>query len=146
MNSPASFQHHRPRRNVAAILNPRPKMKRILIVEDNPANRELLREVLESRGYEVEEARNGKEALHVLPLMKVDLAIVDLQMPEMDGITLVRLIREHPAIGKLPVLALTAYAMHGDKERALQSGFDGYLTKPFQIGVLTQELKQLLGE
>ena len=94
----------------------------------------------------MEEARNGKEALHVLPLMKADLAIIDLQMPEMDGIALVRRIREHPAIGKLPVLALTAYAMQGDKERALQSGFDGYLTKPFQIGVLTQELKQLLGE
>ena len=94
----------------------------------------------------MEEAHNGKEALHVLPVVKPDLAIVDLQMPEMDGITLVRHIREHPEIGKMPVLALTAYAVSGVKELTLQSGFDGYLAKPFQIGALTQELKLLLGE
>jgi two-component system cell cycle response regulator DivK len=119
-------------------------MKKILIAEDNAVNRELLRELLEIRGYDVIEACDGQEALLKIAEMKPDILLLDLGMPILDGFGTVRKIRENPGLRSLPVLAVTAYAMRDDREKVLNSGFDGYLSKPIDPGVLDRELKRLL--
>ncbi len=116
-----------------------------LIAEDNEVNRELLRELLESRGYTVEEACNGAEALRSLEQNCPDILLLDLNMPVLDGFGTLRRIRETPRLAALPVLAVTAYAMQGDKENILKSGFDGYLSKPISSAGLGKELEKLLG-
>jgi CheY-like chemotaxis protein len=93
------------------------RMKNILIAEDNAVNRELLRELLEMRGYCVVEACNGEEALRVLAESRPEALLLDLGMPVLDGYRTVQKIRENPRWTTLPVLAVTAYAMQGDKER-----------------------------
>jgi CheY-like chemotaxis protein len=119
-------------------------MSKVLIAEDNPVNRELLRELLESRGYSVTEACNGQEAVRQIEKVRPDILLLDLDMPVLDGFGTVRKIRENPSLASLPVLAVTAYAMQGDREKVLASGFDGYLSKPIQSGVLFEELNRLL--
>ena len=118
-------------------------MKRILIAEDNAVNRELLRELLEARGYTVEEACNGQEALAMIAQSKPDALLLDLNMPVLDGFATVRKIREDPALASLPVLAVTAYAMRGDREKTLEAGFDEYLSKPISSAVLDAELERI---
>lgn len=119
-------------------------MKKILVAEDNIVNRELLRELLESRGYTVEEACNGEEALQMIEQAQPDILLLDVGMPVLDGYATVRRIRENADMAALPVLAVTAYAMQGDRERILSSGFDGYLSKPVNPLLLHQELERLL--
>ncbi len=119
-------------------------MKKILIAEDNAVNRELLRELLEMHGHTVIEAINGEEALRMVEEAKPDILLLDLGMPVLDGYATVRKIRENPRFAGLPVLAVTAYAMQGDKERILSCGFDGYLSKPIDPTLLFQELERLL--
>jgi CheY-like chemotaxis protein len=119
-------------------------MKTVLIAEDNPTNRELLRELLEIRGYGVAEACDGKEALAMVEQAPPDLLLLDIGMPLMDGFAVVRKLRENPRFTSLPVVAVTAYAMQGDREKIMNSGFDGYLSKPINSGLLVQELSRLL--
>lgn len=119
-------------------------MSTVLIAEDNAVNRELLRELLEMRGYTVVEACNGEEALHMIEQAPPDILLLDLGMPVLDGTAVVRRIREDPRLAKLPVLAVTAYAMQGDREKIVSSGFDGYLSKPINSSLLMQELDRLL--
>jgi CheY-like chemotaxis protein len=119
-------------------------MKKILIAEDNAVNRELLRELLEMQDHIVIEAVNGEEALRMVEESKPDILLLDLGMPVLDGYGTVRKIRENPKFAGLPVLAVTAYAMQGDKERILSCGFDGYLSKPISPILLFQELEHLL--
>jgi CheY-like chemotaxis protein len=119
-------------------------MKTVLIAEDNPTNRELLRELLEIRGYTVAEACNGKEALAKVEAAPPDILLLDIGMPLMDGFAVVRSLRENPRFSALPVVAVTAYAMQGDREKILNSGFDGYLSKPVNSSSLVQELDRLL--
>ncbi|HUK26462.1 MAG TPA: response regulator [Terriglobales bacterium] len=119
-------------------------MKKILIAEDNPVNCELLRELLELRDHEVIETHNGQEALQSLEQAIPDILLLDLGMPVMDGYETVRRIRQDPRFARLPVLAVTAYAMQGDKERILGCGFDGYLSKPINPSLLFQELDRVL--
>lgn len=119
-------------------------MKKILIAEDNPVNRELLRELLEMQGYEVFEACNGEEALTMLSGLRPDLVILDLGMPVLDGFGTIERIRADPALAGLPVLAATAYAMRGDREKTLEAGFDGYLSKPINAATLKKEVDTLL--
>jgi CheY-like chemotaxis protein len=120
-------------------------MKKVLIAEDNIVNRELLRELLEARGYAVDEACNGEEALTRIEQDRPDILLLDLGMPVLDGYGTVRRIRDNALMAALPVLAVTAYAMRGDKEKILDSGFDGYLSKPIDPTLLHQELDRLLG-
>ena len=120
------------------------RMKNILIAEDNAVNRELLRELLEIRGYSVVEACNGEEALRALGECLPEALLLDLGMPVLDGYRTVQRIRENPRWATLPVLAVTAYAMQGDKERILSCGFDGYLSKPINPTLLFQELERVL--
>jgi len=121
-------------------------MRRILIAEDNAVNRELLRELLETHGHIVTEACNGEEALRLLDDSRPDILLLDLGMPVLDGYQTIRRIREKPSLAGLPVLAVTAYAMQGDKERILSSGFDGYMSKPIDPKLLYQELDRLLSK
>jgi CheY-like chemotaxis protein len=120
-------------------------MSKILVAEDNLPNRELIREILESCGHEVIEAEDGQQALERLQDTKPDLVLLDIQMPVLDGYAVVRQLRQIPRLANLKILALTAYAMQGDREKVLQSGFDGYLTKPIDKAALTNELRHLLG-
>ncbi|HXF13410.1 MAG TPA: response regulator [Terriglobales bacterium] len=118
-------------------------MIKALIAEDNAVNRELLRELLESRGYDVVEACDGQEALTVIEQTRPDILLLDIGMPKMDGFAVVRELRQDPRLAKLPVIAVTAYAMQGDREKVLDSGFDGYLSKPINVKALEQELERL---
>src|ERR1041384_2305596 len=102
-------------------------MKNILIAEDNAVNRELLRELLEARGYAVDEACHGQEALQKISESMPDVLLLDISMPVMDGYTTLKNIRENAGMASLPVLAVTAFAMRGDKEKTEEAGFDGYL-------------------
>ncbi|PYX05957.1 MAG: response regulator [Acidobacteria bacterium] len=119
-------------------------MSKVLIAEDNAVNRELLRELLEARGYTVVEACDGQAALHMIEQTQPDLLLLDIGMPVMDGFGVMRKIRENPRLATLPVLAVTAYAMQGDREKILNSGFNGYLSKPVNARSLAQELDRLL--
>ena len=119
-------------------------MTKVLIAEDNAVNRELLRELLETRGYEVLEACDGQEALQMIEQTHPDILLLDIGMPVLDGLAVVQQIRKNPSFATLPVLAVTAYAMRGDRENVLNSGFDGYLSKPINARDLANELKRLL--
>jgi two-component system cell cycle response regulator DivK len=121
-------------------------MTKILIAEDNATNRELFRELLEARGYTVVEACDGTEALQMMEQVLPDILLLDIGMPVLDGFAVVRAIRESPRLAALPVLAVTAYAMQGDRERVLNSGFDGYLSKPINATSLAEELERLLSK
>lgn len=120
-------------------------MSKVLIAEDNPVNRELLRELLQTRGHSVTEACDGQEALERIEESRPDILFLDLDMPVLDGFATVRRIRENPATAALTVLAVTAYAMQGDREKVLTSGFDGYLSKPIQSRLLFEEMERFLG-
>ena len=121
-------------------------MTKILVAEDNAVNRELLREFLEIRGYTVEEACDGQEALRMIEHTHPDILLLDIGMPVLDGFGVIRKIRENPRLATLPVLAVTAYAMQGDQEKIMKSGFNGYLSKPVNARSLAEELERLLGQ
>ena len=103
--------------------------RKIAVVEDNPDNRLLVRALLEEF-YDISEFETGLEAMESLPGDLPDLILLDISLPEMDGIQVLRWIREHLALKGIPVVALTAHAMEGDREKYLSEGFDDYLTKP----------------
>ena len=119
-------------------------MTNVLVAEDNPVNRELLRELLEARGYSVMEAPDGQEALRMIEQNHPDILLLDIGMPVLDGFAVMRKIRENPTLATLPVLAVTAYAMQGDRENVLNAGFDGYISKPINTRDLANELERLL--
>jgi CheY-like chemotaxis protein len=119
-------------------------MKTVLIADDKATGRELVRTVLEKSGYTVAEASDGIEALRNARQLKPDLIILDLHMPGMDGFGVIREIRRDRDLAATPVMALTASAMQGDRERALSAGFTGYIAKPIQLHVLRGEVERLL--
>jgi len=104
-------------------------MKRIAVVEDNPDNRLLVQVILESL-YEIDEYETGFAALEGLQTRKPDLVLLDVSLPEMDGTEVLRRIRADEKLSDLPVIALTAHAMAGDREKFIGAGFDDYVTKP----------------
>lgn len=104
-------------------------MKKIAVVEDNPDNRLLVRVILESL-YEVSEYEDGFSALEGLPKNPPDLVLLDVSLPEMDGTEVLQRLRASPDLRHLPVIALTAHAMAGDREKFMAQGFDDYVTKP----------------
>jgi two-component system, cell cycle response regulator DivK len=116
----------------------------ILIAEDNDLNRELLRELLQAHGYDVREAVNGRQAIDLMRKARPDVALLDLDMPVLDGFATLKQIRQDPSLFSLPVMAVTASAMRGDREKALEAGFDSYLSKPIDSNILYQELDRIL--
>jgi CheY-like chemotaxis protein len=119
-------------------------MSKILIAEDNPVNRELLREMLEARRYQVVEAANGQDALTKLEETFPDLVLLDINMPVLDGFAVISRIRQNPKFSRLAVMAVTANAMKEDRERVLGAGFNGYLPKPIDSATLFKEVERLL--
>ena len=107
--------------------------KMILIVEDQPKNLKLIRDLLQASGYTTIEATDGKEGVELARAKKPDLILMDVQMPVMDGLEATRILKADATTSNIPVLALTSYAMTGDKERILEAGCDGYLAKPIDI-------------
>ena len=107
--------------------------KTILCVEDNFQNRTLVNRILSSRGYNVVEAVDGLEGLEMIRSLKPPLVLLDIDLPGMGGIEIVGLVRADETLKHIPVIALTASAMQGDKERFLQAGCDDYLSKPVQV-------------
>ena len=119
-------------------------MKKIAVVEDNPDNRLLVRVILESL-YEVVEYETGFAALDGLPGERPDLVLLDISLPEMDGTEVLRRIRADAQLRALPVIALTAHAMSGDREKYLEAGFNDYVTKPIvDENVLLDAIQKLL--
>ena len=116
----------------------------ILIVDDNPQNLKLARVVLSGEGYAVKTAMNAEDALCLLASFTPRLILMDLQLPHMDGLELTRQIKADPARRDIVIVALTAYAMKGDKEKATAAGCDGYLSKPIDIGELARVVAERL--
>ncbi len=117
-------------------------MKRILYVEDNFQNKRLVRKILNSKGYEVLEADNGQDGVDMAAQEQPDLILMDISIPGIDGIEATRLIKENPETTHIPIIALTANAMRGDRERFLAAGCDDYLPKP----ISTPDLLRVIGE
>jgi two-component system cell cycle response regulator DivK len=116
----------------------------ILYVEDNPDNRSLIRRVLESEGYSVVEAINAKQALEKLDDGNIDLVLMDINMPDMDGYTLTAKIKAIQRFSKTPIVAVTANVMRGDREKSLEAGCDGYIQKPIDIDTLSQTIERYI--
>ena len=116
----------------------------ILYVEDNPDNRMLVRRILLSQDYSLLEAKDGSDALKVLKTERPDLILMDINMPDMDGYTLTAQIKSMPGFERIPILALTANVMRGDKEKTLEAGCDGYIQKPLDIDQLIREVERFL--
>jgi two-component system cell cycle response regulator DivK len=117
--------------------------KRILVIDDNPSSRELVKFALEPR-YNVDEATDGRDALSRMRTSLPDLVLMDIQMPEMDGYQTLHEIRADPHSASVPVVAITAFAMLEDRQKAFEAGFDGYFAKPINIAALREQIETLL--
>ena len=117
---------------------------RILVVEDNERNLKLVRDVLQFAGYEVISACSGEQGVRLAHERRPDLVLMDLQLPAMDGTEALRVLREDPGARRIPVVAVTAFAMKDDRERALLAGFDGYLEKPINVRALPEQVRGYL--
>ena len=116
----------------------------ILYVEDNPDNRLLVKRILLSEDYSLLEATDARDALNLLQTTRPDLILMDINMPDMDGYTLTAKIKSLPGFERIPILALTANVMRGDKEKTLEAGCDGYIQKPLDIDQLTREIEKFI--
>ncbi len=119
-------------------------MAKILLVEDNEMNRDMLSRRLQRKGYDVEIAIDGKDGIKKATSGRFDLVLMDMSLPEIDGWEVTRLLREEPATKELPIIALTAHAMEGDREKALDAGCDDYDTKPIELPRLLSKIEALL--
>lgn len=115
----------------------------ILVADDSGPSRELMREVLEAEGHVVLEAAHGRAALEVIRNDQPDLVFIDLQMPTMDGFGVLRELRKDRALRYPPVVAVTASAMLGDRERAIEAGFDSYIAKPFELRAVRNYVRSI---
>jgi two-component system, cell cycle response regulator DivK len=116
----------------------------ILYVEDNPDNRLLVKRILMAEDYKLLEATNAVQAFNLLETTTPDLILMDINMPDMDGYTLTSRIRSMPGLARVPILALTANVMRGDKEKTLEAGCDGYIQKPLDVDQLVREIEKFL--
>jgi two-component system cell cycle response regulator DivK len=118
----------------------------VVIVEDDPDNLGVPKKILTHYGATVHTATDGVEGLKVLASVTPTLILLDLSMPNMDGWAMLKELRANPVIGHTPVIAVTAHAMQGDRERALAAGFDGYITKPYRLTTFMDEVQKYLCE
>jgi CheY-like chemotaxis protein len=120
----------------------------VLVVEDNPLNMKLVRALLSKGPYDIQEAGDGETALQLAASLQPGLILMDIQLPGMDGLTATRLIRANEKLAKTPIVALTSYAMEGDREKALEAGCNGYISKPIDtrnfLGAISEVLKDAL--
>ncbi len=113
----------------------------ILIVEDNEKNLKLVRDILQFKGYRTLEARTAAEGIVLAGTHVPDLILMDIQLPDMDGLTLLKHLRGKPATAAIPVVALTAFAMKDDRQRFLDAGFDGYIEKPINVRAFAEQIQ-----
>ncbi len=118
--------------------------ERILVVDDNPSNVKLATFVLKARGFEVRQALNAEEAMAEITSVPPRLILMDVQLPGTDGLTLTRLLKADPQTKEIIIIAFTAYAMQGDREKALEAGCDGYLTKPIDTKTFADQVSAFL--
>jgi CheY-like chemotaxis protein len=118
----------------------------ILIVEDEPQNRKLFRDVLQYRGYTVLEAVDGREGIALAREHLPDLILMDIQMPVMDGIAATRILKQDDTTRQIHVVALTANAMPGDREKIIEAGCHDYISKPFRLHAFLEKIKEYLPE
>jgi len=123
----------------------RANMAKVLVVDDNRAGRDLIRAILKSLPCEIVEASHGQQGLDLLQRERPDLVLLDIDMPGMDGLEVVGRIRQDAKYAELPVIAVTAFAMDGDREKAMAAGFTDYVTKPVRAAGLRQTVQELLG-
>jgi two-component system, cell cycle response regulator DivK len=116
--------------------------EQILVVEDNATSMKLFREVLAATGYRTVGANTGREALELALEHEPDLVLMDIQLPDLDGLEALKCLRSDGRTAGVPVLAVTAQAMHGDRERFLAAGFDGYISKPVDVIQLLETVRQ----
>ncbi len=114
-------------------MNKIPIKKKILIVEDNDLNMRLFNDLLEAQGYEIIQARQGIEALKLARMHFPDLILMDIQLPEISGLEVTKWIKDDEKLKKIPIIAVTAFAMKGDEQRIRESGCEGYIAKPISI-------------
>ena len=119
-------------------------MAKILLVEDNEMNRDMLSRRLERKGYEVDMAVDGRQGVDKAKTLAYDLVLMDMSLPEIDGWEATRELRADPATKTLPIIALTAHAMSGDREKALEAGCNDYDTKPIELSRLLGKMEALL--
>lgn len=117
----------------------------ILYVEDNPDNRTLVRRILMAEGFQVVEAESASHAVQALQSVRPDLILMDINMPDMDGYTLTGRLKRDPRMHTIPIIALTANVMKGDRERTLDAGCDGYIQKPIDVDTFSSQINQFLG-
>jgi CheY-like chemotaxis protein len=121
--------------------------RKILVVEDNDMNMQLVEFLLEEGGYDIMKATSGEEALEVTRDSNgtpPDLILMDIHLPGMDGLSVVRAMKEEPRTSTVPILALTAHAMRGDKDRFLEAGCDGYISKPIDVKTFIASIEKYL--
>lgn len=114
---------------------------RILYIEDNPGNFLLVKRILEAEGYFVLEAQDGASGLELAAQTKPDLILLDINLPEIDGYDLAKRFRSTPGLQHVPILAITANVMQGDRERTLEAGCDGYIQKPIDVDRLPEQVR-----
>jgi CheY-like chemotaxis protein len=114
----------------------------ILVVDDEPANLRLLTVLLSRNGYQVHEARTAEEALEIVAKFRPRLVLADIQLPGMDGLEMTRQLKSNPETKDIVVVAVTAFAMKGDEQKALDAGCDGYITKPIDVTSLPRILRK----
>ena len=119
-------------------------MPKILLVEDNEMNRDMLSRRLERRGYEVALAVDGEQGVSLAQTEAPDLILMDMSLPVIDGWEATRQLKAIPSLSKVPIIALTAHAMSGDREKALEAGCDDYDTKPIELPRLLEKIQALL--
>ena len=118
--------------------------KRILYIEDNPENRLLMRRVLTAAGYIVEEAFDGNSGLQTAAESPPDLILIDINLPELDGYEVTARLKQLPNLADVPIIAVTANVMKGDREKTLAAGCDGYIQKPIDIDLLPSQIESFL--
>lgn len=119
--------------------------KTVLNVEDNEENRRLVRRLLQFQGYNVLEAESAKQAMELLVSTIPDLILLDINMPEEDGYSLTMKLKTNPSLTKVPIVAITANALKGDRERTFQAGCDGYIEKPIDIEAFLDTMNRFIG-
>ncbi len=118
--------------------------KRILVVEDQEDNRQILRDLLDSAGYEMIEAEDGEQALVAVEEHRPDLILMDIQLPLLDGYEATRRIKANPALNAIPIIVVTSYALSGDEGKARSAGCDAYVTKPYSPRQLLAKIREYL--
>ncbi len=119
--------------------------KSVLIVEDNELNMKLFHDLLEAQGYEIHQTREGNQALGMAREHKPDLILMDIQLPEVSGLDVIKWLKAEEALRDIPIIAVTAFAMKGDEEKILASGCEAYIAKPISVSHFLETVQKFIG-